>query len=369
MAAIRVADYARTRNHLEGAVTRLSPYLTHGFIDVPDVVGALRQRHADGEMTKLLQELAWREYFQHVQRHLGEGIFKEIRPALAVPYAQALPPDIIAACTGVPVIDHAIRALYATGYLHNHARMWLASYIVHLRKISWRAGADWMYAHLLDGDLASNHLSWQWCAGTFSSKPYLFNADNVERFAPAWRSPGTAIDCDYEQLERIARSTGAVAPEAGSHPPTAEPPRAPRPPLEAIDWPLSPDEPATLVHPWDLGDRPRSGRLIGVIHLPFHERFAWSDTRWTFVLSRLGELCSQIWVGDLQAVLDREARTAWHARMTFNPGYREALTGGGAGGCVQLEATPRCTPDPDDVQPSFSAFWRRAQAHITSRKG
>ncbi|MGC8035725.1 FAD-binding domain-containing protein, partial [Salmonella enterica] len=74
----------------------------------------------------------------------------------------------------------------------NHARMWLASYVVHLRKVHWRAGADWMVGHLLDGDLASNHLSWQWVAGTGSHKPYLFNAENVAKYAPAeWHSPGT----------------------------------------------------------------------------------------------------------------------------------------------------------------------------------
>jgi deoxyribodipyrimidine photo-lyase len=52
---------------------------------------------------------------------------------------------------------------------------------------------------LLDGDLASNHLSWQWVAGTGSSKPYLFNADNVARYAPApWHSQGSVIDQSYE---------------------------------------------------------------------------------------------------------------------------------------------------------------------------
>jgi len=73
--------------------------------------------------------------------------------------------------------------------------MWLASYVVHMRKVHWRTGADWLHGHLLDGDLASNHLSWQWVAGTGSSKLYIFNADNVARYAPAsWHSPGTVID-------------------------------------------------------------------------------------------------------------------------------------------------------------------------------
>jgi len=88
------------------------------------------------------------------------------------------------------VIDRAVHQLYTTGYLHNHARMWLASYIVHLRKVHWRVGADWMVGYLLDGDLASNHLSWQWVAATFSNKPYLFNAENVARYVPWIRSRG-----------------------------------------------------------------------------------------------------------------------------------------------------------------------------------
>ena len=50
--------------------------------------------------------------------------------------------------------EQEVRELYQTGYLHNHARMWLASYVVHLRKLHWRTGSDWMIAHLLDGDLA-----------------------------------------------------------------------------------------------------------------------------------------------------------------------------------------------------------------------
>ena len=103
-----------------------------------------------------------------------------------------------------------MRGLYATGMLHNHARMWLASYVVHVRKVHWRAGADWLYGHLLDGDLASNHLSWQWVAGTGSAKPYLFNAENVARFAPAaWHSPGSVIDTSYEALDAWARSPAA----------------------------------------------------------------------------------------------------------------------------------------------------------------
>jgi deoxyribodipyrimidine photo-lyase len=58
----------------------------------------------------------------------------------------------------------AVRTLHDTGYPHNHARMWLASYVVRVRKVDWRIAADLFYGHLLDGDLASSHLSWQWAS-------------------------------------------------------------------------------------------------------------------------------------------------------------------------------------------------------------
>jgi deoxyribodipyrimidine photo-lyase len=85
--------------------------------------------------------------------------------------------------------------------------MWLACYLVHYRKIAWHVCADWMYGYLIDGDLASNHLSWQWVASTFSHKPYLFNAENVAKFSPPeWHCAKTVLDQSYENLEYIARS-------------------------------------------------------------------------------------------------------------------------------------------------------------------
>ncbi len=91
--------------------------------------------------------------------------------------------DLLNASTGIDYIDHFVNQLHATGYLHNHARMWLAAYVVHGRRVKWQVGARWFLSHLLDGDEASNNLSWQWCASTFSNKPYIFNRENVSKFS------------------------------------------------------------------------------------------------------------------------------------------------------------------------------------------
>ncbi|MEO7105338.1 MAG: FAD-binding domain-containing protein, partial [Rhodoferax sp.] len=209
VAAVDPVAYARTRNALDGAVTRLSPYLTHGFISLREVYESVHARHPLDAKHKFVFELGWRAYWHHVWEHLGDGIHQSLHPGLLPDdaYRPDIPSDVLEARTGIPAIDMAVRELYENGYIHNHARMWLASYLVHVRKVHWHAGAQWMLCHLLDGDMASNHLSWQWVAGTGSSKPYLFNADNVAKYAPeAWHSPGTVIDTSYEALDLIAHN-------------------------------------------------------------------------------------------------------------------------------------------------------------------
>ena len=311
LSAVRPSAYARTRNAIDGAVTGLSPYITHGLLSLPAVLADLDRRHALEVQHKLVFELGWRAYFRHVWQHRGDGILSSLHagPLPDSAYATELPADIRTACTGVPAVDTAVRTLYATGTLHNHARMWLASYVVHLRKVHWRAGADWLYGHLLDGDLASNHLSWQWVAGTGSRKPYLFNAENVARHAPAdWHSPGTVIDTTYDELDRLCRSPRAVLPQrhaVSGATATAEPELSRRVPDHTG---LGPPNSAQvqgrdvwLVHPWALGalpgDLPPDTLVLGLWLDDFHQAWAWSPARWDFVQTRMAALAAVQWQG------------------------------------------------------------------------
>lgn len=358
--AIRPGVYARTRNHLDGAVTRLSPYLTHGFVDVPQVVERLSQRVALSADDKIVFELAWREYFHHLWHHWREGIFEPRRPPPASGYAAAVPDDVRAARTGVPVIDGAVRTLYDTGYLHNHARMWLASYVVHLRKTHWRAGADWMYRHLLDGDLASNTLSWQWVAGTLTGKPYLFNAENVARYAPDLASPGTVIDAGYEVLDRIARQSPDCGSEPGYAPGVVEP--APGVVPDPDIWGLRDDRrECWIMHPWALGAPPQ-GRVIGWLEPSFHARFPWSEKRWSFVLTRMRAACDGIVVGDARALRERLGEVRLASMQTLNPGYAEAMRAAG----VLCEPVARQFDDPPQPMPSFTRFWQTVAPQVAT---
>lgn len=368
IAAVDVQAYARSRNHLEGSVTHLSPYITHGFTTVPQLFMRFQQEKHLSLTDKLAFELGWREFFHHVWHRSGDAILQDMRaPLPGIRYRPDLPDDIQEARTGLAVIDRAVISLLETGYLHNHARMWLASYIVHLRKVHWRAGADWLYGHLLDGDLASNHLSWQWVAATFSSKPYLFNADNVARYAgPAWQCPSSAIDLTYEALEEIARTQTTLEPEVGSPLFAARVPPLLMQPENQIAPVQIPDATRIkLVHPWMLEDAPFDGLRLGLIHLPFHRQFPWSPARWEFVLQRMRAVTDQIFTGDAHLLTPLlTGAVSIESTVTLNPGYCTVL----ADLCTQLTEAPRQFPNPEKVCRSFSAFWAHCNAPAHSGK-
>ena len=351
LSEIDIAAYSKTRNHLSGQVTRLSPYITHGFISIPELFDRLPElKLAD----KLAFEFGWREFFHHVWSREGERILSDLRsPLPGVRYTNELPEDIREGRTGLAVIDRAVHELYSTGYLHNHARMWLASYVVHLRKVSWRTGAGWMFAHLVDGDLASNHLSWQWVAATFSSKPYLFNAENVARYAPAnWHCAGSVLDTSYEQLDQIARSDQTIT-FSPSLLGMAEPELLSKPPMQ-LALKIAQADRIRLVHPWMLAEQPFEGQRIGVIHLPFHTQFPWSALRWRFVVKRLEAITDTVFVGDLNELKDMLSETPYvESVATLNPGYDDLLPQL----CTQLADAPRQFANPAKTCRSFSAFW------------
>lgn len=375
IAAVRPTAYARTRNALDGAVSELSPYITHGFVSLTDVLAGVAARHTLHVQHKFVYELGWRAYFRHVWQHRGEDILHSLHEGLLpdAVYARELPADIREARTGVPVVDEAVRTLYATGMLHNHARMWLASYVVHLRKVHWRTAADWLYGHLLDGDLASNHLSWQWVAGTGSSKPYLFNADNVARYAPAdWHSPGSVIDISYDAFDRIARQPAGPGRSAGHLPllgaASLEPSLRGEPPGEF--GPTVPDAAAVagrevwLVHPWCLGELPatlaENTVVIGVFVADFHRAWPWSERRWRFVASRMAELGAVCWHGDA-ATIGAALSGARRVRSIDEPHLAPWLSN-----WAHCKAAPALFPAVARRCDTFSQWWSRSSKGLDS---
>ena len=209
LAAVDAAAYGGSRNFLDGAVTRLSPYIRHATVTLNEARNLALDQGDGRAVEKFVQELAWRDFWQRRYAARPEDIWHDIEDYktgfAAADYADTLPDDIAAAATPSAAMNHFVEELKTTGYLHNHARMYLAAYIVHWRRVKWQAGAAFFLNHLLDGDPASNNLSFQWVASTFANKPYFFNLDNLQKFA------GMQAPCSYHDNKELAGSYDDLA--------------------------------------------------------------------------------------------------------------------------------------------------------------
>lgn len=200
---INPVAYAKTRNFLTGAVTRLSPYLSRGVISLSQIQSSILDRYSVYQSEKLLQELAWREYYQRVWQAKGDLIFSDLKQEQPQVNHFQMPTAVLESTTGIQAIDKGIKNLYTTGYMHNHLRMYTSMLSCNIGKAHWLLPSQWMYYHLLDGDLASNALSWQWVAGSFSSKKYVANQDNINKYTGT-NQLNSFLSVPYDDFEQLA---------------------------------------------------------------------------------------------------------------------------------------------------------------------
>jgi len=195
------SQYGATRNFKSGGVSRLSPYISRGLLSTRKIYDNLVDRFDNlRPFEKFVQELAWRDYWQRVwQKH---NINEDIKqPQERISHFE-MPDAVINAKTGILAVDQAIEDLYETGYMHNHMRMYVASIVCNIGQCYWKEGARWMYALLLDADWGSNALSWQWVAGSNSSKKYYANQENINKYFESSQR-GTFLDHSYEFLAEM----------------------------------------------------------------------------------------------------------------------------------------------------------------------
>lgn len=150
----------------------------------------------------MVQELAWRDFFQNVWKQKGDEIFIDLKQSQKRVENYGVPTTILKGESGILILDDAVKTLYETGYLHNHLRMYLASVSCNIAHCHWSEPAKWLYSNLLDGDLASNHLSWQWVAGSFSTKKYFANQDNLNKYFGGTQK-NTFLDVEYSEFDTL----------------------------------------------------------------------------------------------------------------------------------------------------------------------
>ena len=178
------ARYAADRNFpARGGTSRLSPHLHFGTISPRTVRAAAADAWRAGNpavrasIDAFVRELAWREFFHHVLLHFPRVATESFRPDFdRLGWSDA--PEALAAWkagrTGYPFVDAGMRELAATGWMHNRARMVVASFLTKDLHVHWREGEKWFERSLADADLANNNGGWQWAAGSGTdAAPYF----------------------------------------------------------------------------------------------------------------------------------------------------------------------------------------------------
>lgn len=186
-----LGQYASARNYDLGPgthfkqVTCLSSYIRHRLILESEVIQAALSRYSFQSIEKFIQEVYWRTYWKG---------WLEQRPQVWADFLSDLKESeeeksgntyrtAVAGQTGIDCFDHWTQELKQTGYLHNHARMWYASIWIFTLNLPWQLGAAFFLEQLLDGDAASNTLSWRWVAGIQTiGKHYVARAENIQKF-------------------------------------------------------------------------------------------------------------------------------------------------------------------------------------------
>ena len=301
LAGLDLTGYARRRSQVlpvtSRGASRLSPYVRHGLLPLPEVWRAAGAAPA-ADARKFRDELLWQEYARHVYARLGRATLAPLRfgpPTGTGPWEGDPWPDEMAC------MQEATRELTEDGWIVNQVRMWMSSQYSVRAGRDWREGAQEMYRHLLDGSPAANRLGWQWTVGTGTGKVYGFSRWQVEK-----RAPGLCGTCPLRRACPVqdwpaAQSGPKVEPPDGlAGGPTDAGPSSPTltGTPEAV-WltaeSLGDLDPASQAHP----DLPR----VFVLDEPLLARLRLSGKRLVFLAETLAELGAEVHLGDPRAEL------------------------------------------------------------------
>lgn len=250
-------DYAATRNHDEGPgrrknVSMLSPWVRLRLLPEWFICERVLAQHSYGAASKYVDEVCWRTYWKawlEGRPSVWSNYLKELGADQAAHGQDASYLGAIRGETGIDCFDAWTRELTETGYLHNHVRMWYASIWVHTLGLPWTLGAAFFLRHLLDGDPASNTLSWRWVAGLHTQgKTYLASRGNIQKYT----------DQDFQVNIDLAREPANIRDFA------PKPAHQPFPPCPAL--PTS-GRIGLLLHDEDLSARAWLGSQVSAVSI------------------------------------------------------------------------------------------------------
>jgi deoxyribodipyrimidine photo-lyase len=339
--------YGKDRNFIDGSVSYLSPYISRGVISTRQVYEMLiGKNYAEEKIEKFIQELAWRDYWQLIWKHHGASINHDFRHPQKQPNRSGIPSSMVTASTGIEAIDHEVNRLYKDGYMHNHARMYVASMACNIAQCQWKLPAQWMYYHLLDADWASNALSWQWVCGTFNNRFYYANQENINTYCRTAQK-NTFLDVDYSAFEALKIPKEIEAIESIQL----------TTPLPETDFPkLDASQPTFIYNFYNVDPTWRSdlpGNRILLLEPSVFEEYPISQKSLQFCidLAKTNIPDIQLWVGEFK---DLEAHVNGQIYFKEHPLNRYKGT---------EDSRDWLSLDRGEY-PSFFSFWKKCKKHL-----
>ena len=224
-------DYPTARDIPEtDGTSRLSPYLHFGQISPREIVAAVKEagKWSTKGGEKFVAEVGWREFGHHLLHHFPGTTDEPLRAEFkSFPWAREkrLLRGWQRGRTGYPIVDAGMRQLWETGWMHNRVRMIAASVLVKHFLQPWQDGAAWFWDTLVDADLASNTLGWQWAGGCGADAAPYFRVFNpvlqglkfdptgayVRKYVPELaKVPAEWIHKPWEAPEDVLRAAGVT---------------------------------------------------------------------------------------------------------------------------------------------------------------
>jgi len=198
-----VEDYPSLRNRPDlPGTSRMSPHLHFGEISPREIWHSLRRfaldrgQHTTWRESQFLTEVGWREFAHHLLFYFPQTPRQPLRAAYAAFPWKTDPAGLQAwqrGATGYPIVDAGMRQLWRTGWMHNRVRMIVGSFLVKDLLLPWTEGAKWFWETLVDADLASNTLGWQWVSGCGADAAPYFRIFNPVTQATRFDPDGTYV--------------------------------------------------------------------------------------------------------------------------------------------------------------------------------
>lgn len=184
--AIDEYDMGRDIPSVDGT-SKLSPHLHFGEISARQVLWQIKKSCPnalikDSSTEKFAREVGWREFAYHLLYHFPKTVKKPLNAKFDTFPWERLDRRVLqrwqTGQTGIPIVDAGMRQLWQTGWMHNRVRMIVGSFLVKNLLLHWQHGEAWFRDTLVDADLASNVMGWQWVAGSGADAAPYFRVFN-----------------------------------------------------------------------------------------------------------------------------------------------------------------------------------------------